>query len=176
MKTLNKFAEMQQPDNFVKTIEIRTTNSINELEDGFQMYDDNCDDIYNGLSILEMEIVDKGNHENCSLGQFIQDDYGIRELTCWCLNNYNLVFDGYQRVKVSEFKKIIDNLRNCAKNRNNCKDHYILEHYGNNKEWLVQLDLDWLFNDYLKDEEYCLILMVNKEETFKANGWELSHV
>lgn len=32
---------------------------------------------------------------------------------------------------------------------------------------------DWIFNEYLKDEEYCIVYFIDKEETFKANGWEL---
>lgn len=156
MKILNKLAEMQKPDNFIKTIEIRKVHSLDDII-GNNYYSEGWKTermtiwMESGLLYEDMYITDY-NHLDCSR---------INDNCVKCAGTYKLVFDGYQRVKVS---RLFDDIK---------KDYYMSWCYGQT-DWMRE-NIDFI-KDYLKDEEYCLVLMVNKEETFKANGWEEHYV
>lgn len=168
MKIQNQFAQMQTKDNFIKLLEIRKLNSIDEID--FSMFD-NCNDNYNGLFMIEMEIVDY---------QHTKEELEKHKKSIQCKCNYLLVFDGYQRIKVSEFKKTVDRIKihfsPTTEDEWCCsEDMWCIDNVGKNNIhyflWLKDIDTDWLFDDFLKDEEYCLVLLINKEETFRVNRW-----
>lgn len=148
MKIKNQFAQMQTKDNFIKLLEIRKEKSLKNIYDsattnlGWENFNNK------GLLTVNMEIVDK----TCK-GCFPKNSC----YECESQKDYKLVFDGYQRIKVSE----------------------LLTYIQNTDIWLETSNLDWylanmdLIKDYLKDEEYCIVYAINKEETFKANDWEV---
>lgn len=109
MKILNSFAQLQTKDNFTKTIEIRKANSFDRIWKKYvsfshTSYKDGAisDNIYytdtNGLL---KELMYNTDLPNC---------HCYPELAqCQCIKRtYWLVFNGYQRMKVSELKKWLD--------------------------------------------------------------------
>lgn len=142
MKIKNQFAQMQTKDNFIKLLEIRKDKSLDIIMSEQHKYNSWP------LLTVNMEIVDY---------QHTKEELEKHKKSIQCKCNYLLVFDGHQRIKVSE----------------------LLIYIQNTDIWFGTSNLDWylanmdLIKDYLKDEEYCIVYAINKEETFKANGWEV---
>lgn len=153
MKTQNKFAQMQTPNNFIKLLEIRKEDSFQKVLNqnmSIGLGTGNYVISSKGLLTVNMEIIDCEHQPKC-------------ELKCGC--NYKLVFNGYQRIKVNELLEYIDYM-----NENIDIDNWfnIPSYLKDNEDWLTKY-YDWI-KDYLKNEEYCIIYFIDKAETFKANS------
>ncbi|WP_424527024.1 hypothetical protein [Spiroplasma endosymbiont of Glossina fuscipes fuscipes] len=154
-ETKKVFADMQTKDNFIKTIEIMKEDSLQKvLQQNMSIGLGNANFVVSpkGLLTVDMEIVDC----DCYYQSHIELQHSEIE------HHYKLIFDGFHRVKVKDLKRwILDTTIP--------KDFpsWLFKELG----WMLE-NKYWLFDKSLKDQEYCIIFFVNKEETFKANGWE----
>lgn len=154
MKIQNKFAELIKQGK--KTIEIRKLKTSREIINSSC----SCDLCYKKiLRHTDVEIIDCSH---IKADRIEQDSYA-HQIDC----NFKLVFDGYQRIKVSELLNII---KNCSDDYlDSLSDEYSYIWISENLEWLIKFK-HWI-EVYLHNEEYCIIYFINLEETFKENKW-----
>lgn len=173
MKIQNKFAELIK--NGKKTIEIRKIDSMDKILNSADTIHNFC---MNALLKVNMEIIDC-EPANCELMPSMLDYDTPQEYreAVYQAHIFPVIFNGYLRVKVSELKEYVKYATDHFSKLCQCDYDYecnfqMLDYwFRENVLWLIQNE-EWLFNDYLKDEEYFLIYFIDKEETLKEMGKE----